>query len=103
MIDPRQIAERLLGVIDWQTEVSGLCACPGESLHTSPNGKKDCRVNIVGAPSMLTRQSFFPLGLVCNDSPGHAHKPLTSVCQSMTPRRRSAICRGSIMTQRFSG
>jgi len=44
MIDPRQISSRLLGAIDWQTEVSGFCRCPGEAFHTSTNGKKDCRV-----------------------------------------------------------
>mgnify|MGYP001021502029 CR=1 FL=1 len=29
MQDPRQTAERLLGAIEWQTEVSGFCRCPG--------------------------------------------------------------------------
>jgi hypothetical protein len=52
MTDPRAIASRLLGPIDWQTEVSGLCKCPGESLHTQRNGKKDCRVNVDGAPTV---------------------------------------------------
>jgi hypothetical protein len=33
MLDPRQVAERIVGV-DWQTEVSGFCTCPGESMHT---------------------------------------------------------------------
>jgi hypothetical protein len=48
MLDPRQIAIRLLGAIDWQTEVSGFCRCPGEAFHTSANGEKDCRVNVDG-------------------------------------------------------
>lgn len=52
MIDPRQIAAQLLGAIDWQTEVSGFCRCPGESLHTTNTGKKDCRVNVDGAPTI---------------------------------------------------
>lgn len=52
MTDPRQVASRLLGAIDWQTEVSGYCACPGMALHTQTNGKKDCRVNIDGAPTI---------------------------------------------------
>jgi hypothetical protein len=52
MFDPRQIAARLLGTIDWQTEVSGFCRCPGEGLHTTPNRKKDCRVNVDGAPTI---------------------------------------------------
>ena len=52
MTDPRHKAARLLGAIDWQTEVSGFCRCPGESLHTSSNGRKDCRVSIDGAPTL---------------------------------------------------
>src|SRR5512137_1110060 len=52
MLDPRQIASQLLGAIEWQTEVSGYCKCPGEALHTSANGKKDCRVNVDGAPTI---------------------------------------------------
>lgn len=53
MKDPRQIAERIVGCVDWQTEVSGFCRCPGERLHTSVNGKKDCRVNVDGAPTIF--------------------------------------------------
>jgi hypothetical protein len=53
MQDPRQTAERLLGAIDWATEVSGFCRCPGEAFHTSANGKKDCRVNVDGAPTIF--------------------------------------------------
>lgn len=53
MIDPRSIATRLLGVVDWQTEVSGFCRCPGEAAHTSHTGPKDCRVNVDGAPTIF--------------------------------------------------
>jgi len=52
VIDPRQVAFQILGAIDWQTEVSGFCKCPGEAFHTSANGKKDCRVNVDGAPTI---------------------------------------------------
>ena len=52
MNDPRTIAASLLGAVDWQTDVSGLCRCPGEAMHTSATGKKDCRVNIDGAPTI---------------------------------------------------
>jgi hypothetical protein len=53
MTDPRAIAARLLGPIDWQSEVSGFCRCPGEALHTSRTGPKDCRVSIDGAPTIF--------------------------------------------------
>jgi len=52
VIDARQIAASLVGTIDWQTEVSGFCRCPGEALHTQQNGKKDCRVSVARAPTM---------------------------------------------------
>jgi len=52
MTDPRQIAAGIVGVVDWQTEVSGFCRCPGEALHTHHNGKKDCRVSVDGAPTI---------------------------------------------------
>jgi hypothetical protein len=53
MLDPRSIATRLLGAIDWQSEVSGLCCCPGEAMHTTRTSAKDCRVNIDGAPTIF--------------------------------------------------
>jgi hypothetical protein len=52
MTDPRQIAASIVGAVDWQTEVSGFCRCPGEALHTHHNGKKDCRVSVDGAPTI---------------------------------------------------
>ena len=52
MTDPRQIAAGIVGVIEWTSEVSGLCHCPGEARHTHKTGKKDCRVNIDGAPTI---------------------------------------------------
>ena len=53
MIDPRQVAEGIVGRVDWQNEVSGFCRCPGERMHTSANGKKDCRVSVDGAPTIF--------------------------------------------------
>lgn len=52
MIDPRHIAASICGAVDWQTEVSGFCRCPGEALHTHQNGRKDCRVSVDGAPTI---------------------------------------------------
>jgi hypothetical protein len=52
MTNPRQIAAGIVGAVDWQTEVSGFCRCPGESLHTHKTGKKDCRVSVDGAPTI---------------------------------------------------
>ncbi|MFN7137726.1 MAG: hypothetical protein ACK4UN_00125 [Limisphaerales bacterium] len=53
MTDPRIIASSIVGTVDWETEVSGFCRCPGEAFHTSTTGKKDCRVSIDGAPTVF--------------------------------------------------
>lgn len=53
MTDPRHIAAGIVGAVDWQTEVSGFCRCPGEALHTHQNGKKDCRISVDGAPTIF--------------------------------------------------
>jgi hypothetical protein len=52
MIDPRHIAAGIVGAVDWQTDVSGFCKCPGAAQHTLKTGKKDCRVSIDGAPTI---------------------------------------------------
>jgi hypothetical protein len=42
-----QIAEKLLGEIQ-----DGFCKCPGEHLHTSANGAKDCKVMLDGVATI---------------------------------------------------
>lgn len=42
--DFRQIAESVLGPVDWQDEHSGFCRCPGAHHHTTPTRDRDCRV-----------------------------------------------------------
>lgn len=44
--DFKQVAEELLGPVDWQDAHSGFCKCPGEHLHTRPTGHRDCKVFI---------------------------------------------------------
>ena len=53
MADPRQIAASIVGAVDWQSEVSGFCRCPGEAMHTHKTGRKDCRVSVDGAPTIF--------------------------------------------------
>ena len=52
MPDPHTTAARLLGPIQWRTEVAGYCRCPGERLHTHATRTNDCRVSIDGAPTV---------------------------------------------------
>jgi RecA-family ATPase len=42
--DFRQVAESVLGPVDWSDEHSGYCACPGAHRHTTPTRERDCRV-----------------------------------------------------------
>lgn len=46
-----EIAEKILGPIQW-TEDGGFCKCPGQHLHTSANGARDCKVMLDGAPTI---------------------------------------------------
>ncbi|MBM3847331.1 MAG: hypothetical protein FJ405_13745, partial [Verrucomicrobia bacterium] len=48
----QQIAAELLGPVDWASETSGFCACPGRDLHTNANGPRDCKIHIDGVPTL---------------------------------------------------
>jgi VirE-like protein len=48
----RDIAEQVLGKIDWETETQGNCTCPGEHLHTTPTENTHCQVLVDGAPTI---------------------------------------------------
>ena len=48
----QRIATELLGDIDWQSETSGFCACPGKHLHTTGDGERDCKIELDGAPTI---------------------------------------------------
>lgn len=52
-INMRQtIAENILGPIKWETATHGLCQCPGQNLHTTPNGENDCAIDLDRAPTV---------------------------------------------------
>jgi P4 family phage/plasmid primase-like protien len=48
----RDIAAELLGTIDWETETHGFCACPAHNLHTTGDGRQDCKVYLNGVPTI---------------------------------------------------
>jgi hypothetical protein len=48
----KDIAERILGPVLWESDDKGFCPCPGQHLHTAPNGQRDCQVFIDGAPTI---------------------------------------------------
>jgi hypothetical protein len=49
--DRQRIATELLGSVDWQSESSGFVACPGRHLHTTPDNDRDCKIELLGAPT----------------------------------------------------
>jgi hypothetical protein len=46
------LAESIVGEIDWKEAGRGFCRCPGADLHSNPDGRRDCRVTIDGAPTV---------------------------------------------------
>ena len=48
----RRIAESILGPVDWESDAVGLAECPGVDLHSTPTGRRDCRVAVDGAPTV---------------------------------------------------
>lgn len=49
----QEIAEKVLGQIDWISSDRGFLKCPGESNHNGKTSKKDCRIIISGAPTIF--------------------------------------------------
>jgi P4 family phage/plasmid primase-like protien len=49
----QSIAADLIGAIDWNSETEGFCACPGIHLHTSGDGKRDCKISLDGSPTIF--------------------------------------------------
>ena len=48
----RRIAAELLGNIKWNGDSSGYCTCPGQHLHSTGDGERDCEVYLDAAPSI---------------------------------------------------
>ena len=48
----KQIATELLGEIDWQTEATGLCTCPGKLRHTAGDNDRDCKIYLETFPAI---------------------------------------------------
>jgi hypothetical protein len=51
--DRKQIAEKLLGAIEWKSDFDGIVEkCPGAHLHNTGDGRRDCAIYISGAPTV---------------------------------------------------
>lgn len=48
----REIAEEVLGDVNWHGDSSGYCTCPAQHLHTSGDADRDCEVYLERVPSI---------------------------------------------------
>jgi hypothetical protein len=48
----QRIESELLGNIEWTSETSGFCVCPGKHLHTTGEAERDCEIHLDGAPNI---------------------------------------------------
>lgn len=47
-----EIAENILGSVDWAGATMGYCGCPGRNLHSTGNGDRDCIVYLDRVPTI---------------------------------------------------
>ena len=47
-----EIAENMLGSIDWISSTMGYCECPGKKMHGSKDGTRDCAVYLDRVPTL---------------------------------------------------
>jgi putative DNA primase/helicase len=48
----REIVEKLLGTVEWESDTVGHCRCPGEAQHTTGEKTNECRVYLDGTPTV---------------------------------------------------
>ena len=48
----QRIAGEILGSIDWESETSGVVTCPGNHLHTTGDGVRDCMIDLDQVPTV---------------------------------------------------
>lgn len=47
-----EIAEQMLGSIDWMSPTEGYCDCPGRNRHGNKSGHRDCAVYLDSVPTL---------------------------------------------------
>ena len=53
VVHPRDIAQEVLGTIQWIEEDKGYCKCPGHDQHSGKSGNTDCIVYLNGAANIF--------------------------------------------------
>ncbi len=82
MINLSKIASDMFGAIEWVTSDRGFMECPGKSLHTGKNAKKDCRIITSGAPTIFCLHSS------CYGMVEDANKRLRQACAGQEFKKR---------------
>jgi hypothetical protein len=49
----KDVAQEALSEIDWHDDTTGYITCPGQHLHTTKDGHRDCQVKIDGTPTIF--------------------------------------------------
>ena len=80
MSTAQQIAEQIVGRVDWRSEAFGWCTCPGKDLHTSVSGHRDCRVRV-------EKENGIAPGVYC------FHSSCDAVCVERSHELRSALAK----------
>ena len=68
----KSIAESLLGDIEWTAPGQGFLRCPGIAFHTGQNGRRDCRILLLGVPTISCFHTH------CQDAVAEANRKLRS-------------------------
>ena len=69
-VQPKDIAQELLGTITWETDTKGFCQCPGEHTHSTDSGPRDCVVYLDGVPTIFCQHQS------CIEQVRHANRAL---------------------------
>jgi hypothetical protein len=105
------IAQRILGAIQWTDDTTGFCKCPGEHLHTTTNAAKDCKVMLDGVPTIKCFHDSCA-GIVAGANHelrsqiGKAEKPTADsnrAGQTSEPGEQAADIRGEIVRVLLDG
>jgi hypothetical protein len=46
------IAESIVGKVAWTSRTEGYCECPGKRMHTTNDGRKDCKLYLDAVPTL---------------------------------------------------
>lgn len=76
IVQYRNVAESLVGSVDWRNDVKGFCPCPGRQLHTSASTKRDCVVFVDPGRA----PSIFCVHTSCGDIIAQRNRALRSGC-----------------------